>query len=530
MFIIFNLLTGIFRSSALVQVFVAIKPIGYANIAFGAAAVYILSQVIYALFFSPLRNIPGPFLARLTDLRSKVFTFIGKAAHDAEGGYEKYGNIYVNGPNSVSVSSPGDCRTILSSHSFPKSEFYKSIEFLGVPNISSTRDPLFNQMRRRQIGPSFTPGYLSKMESKIVQHGILSLKTRWDAEITKAEQQQTDAIINICNDPLYATFDIVGALAFGREFNTLKNYDPTISQWIADTAKFSGLAMDIPGLFHFPFSLLVRRLRFQFVQLIRFSRDSIQHRVDLLAQGAEKPNDLLTAFLDAVDPVSKARMSRKEVLAEMVVTLFAGSDSSAHTLMWAIHLLMLYPECYKRAVDEVRSAFAKDHLIRYNEGRQSLPYLEAVLYESMRVRPVVSAQVPRVVPKGGITLQGHFIPEGSIVSANFAGVNHHKGTWKDPHRFMPERFLDNDEAKRNVFAFGTGVRICPGRHLAWIELVTILANALKDYDFKLPDDAAFGPDICDKHGVPKLMDMKYFFFAKPLNPNHDPRVVISKAK
>ncbi|KAJ1932774.1 hypothetical protein FBU59_006253, partial [Linderina macrospora] len=368
----------------LVQALSLTKSIGHGRIAAGAVAGYVSWKIIYAMYLSPLRNIPGPLLARLTGLRSEYIAFVGKTGDYAGSEYEKYGDIYIHGPNAVSVSNPSDCRTVLGSHAFVKSDFYKSIDILGVHNIFSTRDPLFNQMRRRQVGPSFNAGYLAKMESKITQHGALALKSKWEDVIAKAEQQNTDAVINVHDDLMFAAFDITGTLAFGREFNALKNDDPTVIKWVADSQTYFGLITNIPVLLHFPFNFFVRHLKRQLLQLASFSQESVDHRNNLLTQGAEKPKDLLTAFMDAVDPESKTRMNHTELLAEMVITMMAGTDTTSNTLMWTIHLLMLYPECYKRVVDEVRSTFDKDHTIGYTEGRQKLPYLEAVLYESMR--------------------------------------------------------------------------------------------------------------------------------------------------
>ncbi|KAJ1933381.1 hypothetical protein FBU59_006046, partial [Linderina macrospora] len=217
------------------------------------------------------------------------------------------------------------------------------------------------------------------------------------------------------------------------------------------------------------------------------------------------------------------------ILAETIVTLLAGSETSSNTLLWTIHLLLLNPVSMKRVVDEVRTKFAKDHVITYSEGRTGLPFLEACLYESMRLKPVSGGQWPRLVPKGGVTVCGHFLPEGTEVCLNFSGIHHHADYWSDPYAFNPERFMDNDEAKRKLLTFGTGVRICPGRNLAWLEMVPILANLLKDFDIGLPDNVPFGPEILDEDGYPKVMDSKHFIVPAPTNSDRDGRIIISRA-
>ncbi|KAJ2748912.1 hypothetical protein IWQ56_007342, partial [Coemansia nantahalensis] len=68
-------------------------------------------------------------------------------------------------------------------------------------------------------------------------------------------------------------------------------------------------------------------------------------------------------------------------------------------------------------------------------------------------------------------------------------------TWERPLEFDPERFMGADGAARakDVLAFSSGVRICLGRNLAWIELYTTLANVLRRFTFELPADAPYGP-------------------------------------
>ncbi|KAJ1955580.1 hypothetical protein GGI12_005527, partial [Dipsacomyces acuminosporus] len=79
-----------------------------------------------------------------------------------------------------------------------------------------------------------------------------------------------------------------------------------------------------------------------------------------------------------------------------------------------------------------------------------------------------------------------------------------KRYWKNPYHFDPTRFLDSDEAKRNVFTFSYGARVCPGRQLSWFEMLTTLANILKDYDMRFPDDYSIrGPHVLDDKGYPK---------------------------
>ncbi|KAI8318815.1 cytochrome P450, partial [Martensiomyces pterosporus] len=383
--------------------------------------------------------------------------------------------------------------------------------------------------------PYFNQTYLGKMEGTITRLGIVAIKGKWDRLIK--ESSSGVAEVNYHKDLLYASFDVIGALVFGRDSASLENDDPTISNCLRAAGSIVATRSVFPLLDIFPFSLLLLPFVGQFQEFSKRGRACIAERRELLENlnksGAEdaKPVDLLQAFIDAEDPESKIKMKPEEIPPEAMTALFVGSDTTANTLILTIHLLMLHPKYYKRAVSEVRSTFAANHLISFHEAKSQLPFIEACIYESLRFFPVTGGQWPRVAPKDGVTLSGHFIPEGTEIYANLSGCNLNKKFWHEPHRFDPTRFLNNDEAKRNVLTFGSGVRICPGRHLAWIEIMTTLANILKDYDLQLPNDYTLrGPSVLDERGYPQVMETIHFLVTGSKHPLRDCRLCISKRK
>ncbi|KAI8318821.1 cytochrome P450 [Martensiomyces pterosporus] len=389
-----------------------------------------------------------------------------------------------------------------------------------------TNDPELNKQRRRQVGPAFSLASLRKMEPTILAVGVQQLLDKWDSAI----EQSLNRKAKVCyeNDFILMAFDVIGSLGFGKTQRSLTSGDLTVFRWIKKYFSLMIIQATSGELKLLPFGrLLTKLLRKDMDEFIAFANQSIEERKQLVAEGAAKPSDILQAYIDAEDPESKIRMTPSQITTEVIVTLHAGTDSSSNTLTWTIHLLMLHPQHYKRAVDEVRSSFDKDHLITFDEVKEKLPYLEACVYESMRIRPV-SPPLPRIVPPGGVTLQGHFIPEGYTCLVAIPAANMNKGVWDEPHIFRPERFVDNEENKRNVLTFSSGARVCPGRNLAWVEMLTTLANLFNAYDFALPGDALFRPDNLDKYGQPVIMPQKMVVLNVPKFPERDCQVVISK--
>ncbi|KAJ1956949.1 hypothetical protein GGI12_005169 [Dipsacomyces acuminosporus] len=511
------------------------KQVGYARLLATGTGVYAAYRVFYALYLSPLRSIPGPFLARITSWRADMFVFMGARARKAREDYEAYGDIQVYQPNAISISNPEHIHTVLGSSKFTKGKMYDGMRLVPADSIGATMDDKVASLRRRQIGPYLSTTYLAKMESTILEHGYLALREKWDGLLEKSDGGEVK--VNYQHHFLHSAFDIIGTLAFGRGFGALKNDDSTVHKWINEALLYVGLRGMLPIFRVFPFSLLLTPFKRTSDEYINYAANCISERRQLLddleAKGGldNKPTDLLQGFIQAEDPESKIRLTPGEVHAETLEMLTAGTETVSNTLMWTLNLLMLYPECYRRAVDEVRSAFDKDHLVVFKDAKVHLPYLEACFYESQRLIPFAGGHIPRITPKEGVAFDGHFIPAGTEINCNILGAHYNKKYWKDPYLYDPARFLDSDEATRNLFAFGYGVHACPGRQLAWVEMLTTMANMLKDYDFRLPDDyTEHGPNVLDHRGYPKLLDTVSLIGVLPANIERDCVVVVSKRR
>ncbi|KAJ1955917.1 hypothetical protein GGI12_005447, partial [Dipsacomyces acuminosporus] len=318
------------------QLSALLSEFGHAKALATGLSAYAAYRLIHALFLSPLRRIPGPLLARLTNKRAEAYGFNGRQAHKALEEYEKYGDIYIYQPNAISISNPADVRKVLSSHAFQKPSIYEAHDYLGYQTTLSARDPQFASMRRRQIGPYFTNTYLAKIESTILEHGIVSIKEKWDGLLAVSDSGEIE--VNYHKAFLYATFDIIGRLAFGKEFHSLKNDDPKVANWLNATFMYLGMHVVFPLLRMLPFSLLLSPLKRQFDEFVDFGARSIAERQELLAElerGGEmdkRPADLLQGFIDAMDPESKVKMNQLEVRSETALVLGAGSETTSNTL------------------------------------------------------------------------------------------------------------------------------------------------------------------------------------------------------
>jgi cytochrome P450 len=125
-------------------------------------------------------------------------------------------------------------------------------------------------------------------------------------------------------------------------------------------------------------------------------------------------------------------------------------------------------------------------------------YLQAVIDESLRMCPPVSAAPWRIVQKGGQQIAGHNVPESIEVGTSLYSLMHNPAYHDEPYRFNPERWIESEtnttakiEMQRKAFApFLIGARICAAKNMAMAELLLTTAQVIYAMDFKLAD----GPD------------------------------------
>ncbi|KAJ2823688.1 hypothetical protein FBU31_004206 [Coemansia sp. 'formosensis'] len=434
----------------------------------------------------------------------------------------------MTGPGVVVISHPEDCRVVLSTHRFAKNRFYQAFA-LVEDNIYTTQSPELASLRRRQLRHTFSQAYLEQMESVIFERGIASLMRRWDRLI---ECSADGAQFTVQYEAEFArlAIDVIVALGYGQSLDTLGTSHAQVARWVHDYNVLSMINLILPvACTQWPLTLVIGSLlqsKREFVASVTAAAATRREQLKFLEQ---RPTDILQALLDGEDPESKAKMTTNQVVAENIAIIVASTDIVAQTLTWTLCYLMLYPEAYRRATEEVRSTFPRQRTISY-EARAKLPYTEACVYETMRIRAATGVFLPRVVPKGGATFQGHFLPEGTELGVNVAGANHHLGTWANPRRFVPERFIDNESLKQNIFTFSLGARVCPGKNLALMEMLPTIANLLKNYDFTLPSNSQFTPDRLDGRGNPVVMPRSHRFTSVgPAYPDRDCQIIVSKA-
>lgn len=211
-------------------------------------------------------------------------------------------------------------------------------------------------------------------------------------------------------------------------------------------------------------------------------------------------HDILSLMLAARDDSGEA-MSDAEIRDELRTLLVAGHETTAITLSWAIDLLHRHPAVLARVLDEIDALGADAD----PESYASLPYLDAVCKEAMRLYPVVN-EVGRML-LAPLQVGEYELPAGVIVMPSILLVHHRPDIYPEPEAFRPERFLDRKPSPFEYMPFGGGHRRCLGAAFASFEMKVVLATTLSRWQFRLCDQVAPVPvrrnvAIAPKGGVP----------------------------
>ncbi len=205
----------------------------------------------------------------------------------------------------------------------------------------------------------------------------------------------------------------------------------------------------------------------------------------------EQRTDVLSLLLRARDENGRA-MTDEELRDELFTMLAAGHETTATGLAFAFELLLRNPPVLARLREEL-------------DGGEADAYLEAVMKETLRLRPVIDAVERRLTrPR---TVAGWELPAGINVFPGIALVHRRPDLYPRPLEFRPERFLDEGAESYTWLPFGGGIRRCIGAALAQAEMIEVLRIVVPAVELRptrnRPDPVVLkGVTLTPRHGVP----------------------------
>ncbi|OMP02204.1 Cytochrome P450 [Corchorus capsularis] len=188
----------------------------------------------------------------------------------------------------------------------------------------------------------------------------------------------------------------------------------------------------------------------------------------------------------------------KALLLDMVV---GGSDTSSNSIEFTMAEVINKPEVMRKAQQELDEVVGKDNIVEESHIHK-LPYLLAIMKESLRLHPVLPLLVPHR-PTEACTVGGYAIPKDCRVFVNAWAIHRDPSVWENPQEFNPERFLnskwDFSGSDFNYFPFGSGRRICAGIAMAERMVLYSVATLLHSFDWEVPEGKKL--DLTEKFGI-----------------------------
>jgi cytochrome P450 len=309
------------------------------------------------------------------------------------------------------------------------------------------------------------------------------LHTRWQRKAAAG------ATLDLAEELKRFTVDVTTTLAFGVDTNTIEQDD-------GEDVIQRRLGLVFPAFNRRLFAMLPTWRWFRLPRDRRLDRALAELRVwlsELIAEArarldadperAARPRNFLESMIASRD--AEGRPYTDDVIFGNAMTmLLAGEDTTAYTLVWAVHHLCDAPRAVERLREEA-VALGGGEVVAGDIGTADrLAYAAAVANEAMRLRPV--APLLFVEPTRDVVIGDLALPRRTWICLLTRPPAVDGNHFADPHAFRPERWLGEGTVGAHEpsahIPFGTGPRICPGRTLAMLEMKVVLAMLFSSFD------------------------------------------------
>ncbi|KAF2003109.1 cytochrome P450 [Amniculicola lignicola CBS 123094] len=451
-----------------------------AEASIGLFTVYVLTHIIYNLYFHPPSNFPGPFWARSSLLWRLYRSMDGKFHKHLENCHNRYGTIIRVSPNELSFCSPESWTAIYMPRNkgvakIPKNEFYDMFGAgMEVQSLGTERDPVLAHQKRALFSAALSAKALAKQET-VIQKNV-------DLFVSKLGKLGSgEEGINMTKWFIYLGFDIIGEMSFGESFGCVER--EASHPWLELMLGLMKAVTIMDNLRRYPF--LVKAAQYIPSQwTVGFRDKMIKYSRDQTALRPQKTGDQNDFMENVVGKVRTGKVTQEEMESHAWNMAMAGGETSGSAMTSIIYFLLKTPYPHQKLKDEVRAAYTEYPDITL-ASTTKLAYLNAVLKEGMRIFPTAPQGTPRTSP--GVTIEGRYVPAGTEIYVSPWAVNHDPRFWDEPYAFRPERWVDS-HCKDNKAAsqpFSLGPRACPGKLFALGQMALQLAKMVYLYDMEL---------------------------------------------
>ncbi|KAI9159087.1 Benzoate 4-monooxygenase [Paramyrothecium foliicola] len=435
-------------------------------------------------------TIPGPPLTSYTNLWAFLQARLHRYSRAVHEQHVKHGAFVRISANHVSVGDPSYIKDVMGhGNAFCKSRFYEIFDW-NSQSIFTTRSRDIHARKRRWLSATFSARSIKDFERFMTN--ALAIYGRQMEQIiagrsagkysypvtdeTIKKKGPNEGVLDAAVWNAFLAFDIIGDLAFGGSFGyTQDGFDSNNGiqvlkergEWCVVVGQMLWLRPWTPYLF---FDTFFTKGAKAVSDLGAICTAAVQRR---RASKMEDRKDILSYLLKARDPDTDLPLPEQELIMESLSIFIGGSDTTSNTITHGIDLLSRHRDKLRQLQEELYQAFPdplpQDFVAKYSDV-ESLPYLDAVIHETLRLRPTISFGLPRVVPPGpGVTFGGRHFKAGTVLSISTYTVHRNEEVFGDDAlAFNPDRWLTSGRRRMdaNFMSFSYGPRACIGRNVS----------------------------------------------------------------
>ncbi|KAL4738341.1 cytochrome P450 [Aspergillus similis] len=473
------------------------------------------SIIVYRAFFHRLRHFPGPWMAKTTRISAVLRAVERTQSHlDLREMHRKYGDFVRTGPREISVNRPSAVQLTggpLSACTKPTWYSHVSDDITKI-SLNSTRDPDVHRRRRRAWDRGFSMKALPTYEPRL-QHKVDVLNSQIRSRLNRP--------LNIAQWTMYLAFDVMGLVGFSKDFRQLEDaVEHAAIKELHGQMLILGILRPVPWVL----TILgaIQGLTGNYGQFMKYCADhTAEKKAEWEASEDKVPQDVLSWLLKAIDENDQSAPPGEQALNEdgrlLIIT---GSDTTGAALANAFYYLTKHPAVYRKLQAELDDAFpsGKQFTEINNETLRKLPYLEAIINETLRLKPAVPSGQPRQTPPQGLQIDEVWVPGNTIIIVPQYVLQRDDRYFPSGDKFIPERWLDEKDNlikhEEAFFPFQLGRYGCVGKQLALMEMRLVIARIALEFDLAFaPGETgeAFDRDAKDTFTVnvgPLMLDFK----------------------
>lgn len=484
-------------------------------VAIGSVVFYAL-RFLYKQYTSPTHRLPGPpRTSWLQGNLGEIFASENSVMH--EKWVEEYGpTIRYHGVLGSTRFYTTDVKAIhhilMNHYDFQKpGDMRKALtEIFGDGLLNTEGDR--HKFQRRVMNPAFGPAHVRQLTTIFLEKA-LQLRDAWKSQIELAANSgikaQSTARVDVLSWLSKMTLDVIGLAGFNYEFNALSTEDNELNKAFSiiftQTSRppmWQILRSLIPVFRLFP-DFQDRAIREARATMDRIGKDLLNNaKRELLSEKSNESSgkagkDLLTLLVKSnMNEKEGQQMSDEDVVAQVPTFLIAGHETSSTATTWTLFALTQHPDIQRKLREELLGVSTDTPTM---DELNSLPYLDAVVRETLRVHPPVPSTTRMAARDTVLPLKEPVngkdyveIRKDQTIFISIVALNRSKKLWgNDAAEFNPDRWLNGSVDTSlpglwgNMMTFFGGARSCIGYRFALVEIKALLFTLVRAFEFDL---------------------------------------------